>query len=253
MNAKHLTTVLGLTSVITLNTVTSALAEPVIYIETGGTESLNFDPEGLAILESIGLSFQFMTSTDTPAPGYDHAFDILPPSSDPNVRGTNWLFSYDAETGDYREISGTTEFTGSIFFTVDQTRLNLPPIFEIGELSAFFEINDDPNIPQPFFVFLRDTANTGLSVLTTQQPGFPNVDLETQTWSLEPLGILITQEFSDFLIAAGATQSVEGVQVAVSRADRTFAPVAVVPEPTSVLGILTIGGLMLKLKGKNKT
>jgi hypothetical protein len=75
----------------------------------------------------------------------------------------------------------------------------------------------NPNIPQPFFVFLTDTANTGLKVFTTVEPGLPNVDLVDNTWSLEPLGILLTKEFSDFLMAAGATESVEGLQVAVAR------------------------------------
>ena len=77
MLSKYLTTLLGLTSVIVFNPVLSVKAEPVIYIETGGKESLSFDPDGLAILESIGLSLASVKDTNTPAPGYDQAFDIL--------------------------------------------------------------------------------------------------------------------------------------------------------------------------------
>lgn len=251
MNTKHLATLLGLTSVIAFNSVLPVKAEPVIYIETGGKESLSFDSDGLTVLERIGLSFASVENTDTPALGYDYAFDILPPSSDPSLRGTDWVFSYDEETANYEAISGTTEFIGSVFFNVDQTKLNLPAVLEIGDFSAFFEINTDPNIPQPFFVFLTDTANTGLKVFTTVEPGLPNVDLVDNTWSLEPLGILLTKEFSDFLIAAGATESVEGLQVAVARGDRTFTPFAAsVPEPTNLVGIFSIAGLGLIMKLK---
>ncbi|AKV70013.1 MULTISPECIES: hypothetical protein [Microcystis] len=251
MNSKHLATLLGLTSVIALNPVLPVKAEPVIYIETGGKDSLHFDPNVLAVLESIGLSLASVENTDTPAQGYDYAFDILPPSYDPNIRGTDWVFSYDGETDNYEAISGTTELTGSVFFNVDQTKLNLPPVFEIGDFSAFFEVNTDPNIPEPYFVFVRDTANTGLPVFSTVAPGLPNVDLVNNTWILEPLGILLTKEFSDYLIAAGATQSVEGLQVAVARGDRTFIPFATsVPEPTNLVGIFSIAGLGLIMKLK---
>ena len=153
MNTKHLATLLGLTSVIAFNSVLPVKAEPVIYIETGGKESLSFDPDGLAVLESIGLSLASVENTDTPAQGYDYAFNILPPSSDPNIRGTDWVFSYDQETGNYEVISGTTEFTGSIFFNVDQNKLSLPSVLEIGNFSASFQTNTNPDIPLPFLVF----------------------------------------------------------------------------------------------------
>jgi len=216
MLSKYLTTLLGLTSVIVFNPVLSVKAEPVIYIETGGKESLSFDPDGLAILESIGLSLASVKDTNTPAPGYDHAFDILPPSSDPNIRGTDWVFSYDQETGNYEVISGTTEFTGSIFFNVDQNKLSLPSVLEIG--------------------------NSGLKFLSPIEPGLPNVDLNNNTWSLEPVPFLFTKEFSDFLGEAGATQSVEGLQIAIGRADRSFVPLSTqsVPEPSSILKLLMV-------------
>lgn len=122
MNTKHLATLLGLTSVIVFNPLLSVKAEPVIYIETGGKESLSFDPNGLAILESIGLSLASVEDTNTPALGYDHAFDILPPSSDPNIRGTDWVFSYDKETGNYEVISGTTRHLQKIVSQSQQGR-----------------------------------------------------------------------------------------------------------------------------------
>ena len=65
MNTKHLATLLGLTSVIVFNPLLSVKAEPVIYIETGGKESLSFDSDGLTVLERIGLSFASVENTDT--------------------------------------------------------------------------------------------------------------------------------------------------------------------------------------------
>jgi hypothetical protein len=62
------------------------------------------------------------------------------------------------------------------------------------------------------------------------------------TWSLEPVPFLFTKEFSDFLGKAGATQSVEGLQIAIGRADRSFVPLSTqsVPEPSSILGLLMV-------------
>ena len=58
------------------------------------------------------------------------------------------------------------------------------------------------------------------------------------------------KEFSDFLGKAGATQSVEGLQIAIGRADRSFVPLSTqsVPEPSSILGLLTLGLAGYKLK-----
>ncbi|BAG02592.1 PEP-CTERM sorting domain-containing protein [Microcystis aeruginosa] len=245
MSMRHFALLLGL-GLTMISTVMlpspSVQAEPVIYIETGGKESLSFDPDGLAVLESIGLSLASVENTDTPAQGYDYAFNILPPSSDPNIRGTDWVFSYDQETGNYEVISGTTEFTGSIFFNVDQNKLSLPSVLEIGNFSASFQTNTNPDIPLPFLVFITDTLNTGLKVLSPIEPGLPNVDLNNNTWSLEPVPFLFTKEFSDFLVKAGATQSVEGLQIAIGRADRSFVPLSTqsVPEPSSILGLLMV-------------
>ena len=57
MNTKHLATLLGLTSVIAFNTVLPVKAEPQVYLEVAGRESLELDPTTLAILENIGLRF----------------------------------------------------------------------------------------------------------------------------------------------------------------------------------------------------
>ena len=50
MNTKHLATLLGLTSVIALNPVLSVHAEPQVYLEVEGKESLELNTNTLAIL-----------------------------------------------------------------------------------------------------------------------------------------------------------------------------------------------------------
>jgi hypothetical protein len=229
----HLLIFFGLATTVAVYAPLPVQAEPKVYQEVSGTESLRFDPEGLAVLESLGLSFAFAENTATPAPGFPIAADLLPPSSDPSVRGTSFTFSYDDETNVYIPLGGTEEFTGSIFFNVDTTKLNLDPQLEIGDLSVSF----NPN----FEFSITDTANTGLPVFDVESSGIPNVDLDSQTWTLEGLDLIASQEFSDFLVAAGASQPIVGLKIAEARGDRGFIEVDAteVPEPSSAIAILT--------------
>ncbi|MFN9732886.1 MAG: PEP-CTERM sorting domain-containing protein, partial [Microcystis sp.] len=68
----------GLTAIVTISTGTAVLAKPVIYAETGGLESLILYPNGLAVLETIGLTLKSANSTTTPKPGYDIGALLLP-------------------------------------------------------------------------------------------------------------------------------------------------------------------------------
>ncbi|NEQ88137.1 MAG: PEP-CTERM sorting domain-containing protein, partial [Moorea sp. SIO2I5] len=187
-----------------------------------------------------------------PVPGFSLGFSILPRSSDPNVRGNTFQFLYDEETDVLTPFSGATAFTGSIFFDVDTTKIDLPSRFEIGDLSASFD-------PISVDFSLTDTANTGLRIFDSEPLANPIVDLANQTWSLEPLLISVSEDFSNFLIdaqvAAGVTDPIvtEGVLIAIARGDRTFveASSTKVPEPGSVLAVITAASAALAV-GKRR-
>ncbi|NEP53582.1 MAG: PEP-CTERM sorting domain-containing protein [Moorea sp. SIO3C2] len=230
-----LSLLLGLTATIVLWAPLPAQAEFILYQETGGKESIRFDGDGRAVLESIGLSLDLgsIENTASPAPGFSFAFGLLPPSSDPSVRGSTFSFLYDDETDVYIPLSGTEELFGSVFFDVDTTKLSLEPQLEIGDFSIAFDANFD--------FFVTDTANTGLRLFDLDSSGSPSVDLTTQTSNLEDIELRISQEFSDFLVAAGASRPVAGLKIFEARGDRTFAEPSSteVPEPGSALALLT--------------
>ena len=248
MNTKSLTRLLGLTSVITLNTFTSAMAEPQVYLEVGGRESLNLDTNTLAILEDIGLTLISAESTTEPASGFSIGSLLLPPSSDPEVRGTTFTFLYDDDPLLYVPLGGTEEFLGTFVFEVDTDQLSgLGTELTIGNFSNGFD--------ETFSFSLIDTATTGLPVLDVTSSGIPDVDLETQTWMLEGLELFFSQEFSDFLEAAGATQSVVGLKLADAKGDRSFVLASSVstPEPTTTVALLfsSLCAITFKKKQKN--
>ncbi|NEQ83920.1 MAG: PEP-CTERM sorting domain-containing protein [Moorea sp. SIO2I5] len=237
----------GITATIALYAPLPAQAEPIVYQETGGKESFRFDADGLAVLESIGLSIDLgsIESTAEPEPGFSFAFGLLPPSSDPSVRGTTSNFLYDDETDFYVPLGGAEEFFGNAFFDVDTTKLALEPQLEIGDFSITFDSN--------FEFFVTDTANTGLRLFDVDSPGDPIIDLTTQTWTLEDIDILISQEFSDFIVAAGASQPVAGLKIFEAQGNRTFveASSTEVPEPGSALAVLTAASAALAV-GKRR-
>ena len=226
----------GLTAIVTISTGTTVLAKPVIYAETGGQESLILDPNGLAVLETIGLTLNSANSTTTPKPGYNIGALLLPPSTDPGVRGTTFTFLYDDQDGFYLPLSGAEEFLGTLVFDVNN---NLLP----GLRSQFVFGNFSNSFDQTFSFFLTDTTSISLPpmfrVLDVVAPGFPDVDLNTQTWVEEDIDLLISEELSNFVLNAGASQSVAGIKLAKARADRNFVAVTTVPEPNMVIALIT--------------
>lgn len=218
-----------------------AWAVPVTYFETDGKESINLDLEGLSILENIGLTFVSSENTAAPAPGFTYGWALLPPSRFPGVRGTDFSFSYDADTDVYIPLAGTEEFSGTLLFEVDPTKLGLGSQLIVGDLSASF--NDR------FEFSAVDTATTNLRLFDVKSSGAPVIDVESQSWFLENIEILATQEFSDFLTAAGAERSITGTRIGTVRGDRIFLPennaAKSVPEPTSLIGLLGLSGWLL--------
>ena len=124
MSIKYLATVLGLTSVIALNTVAPVKAEPQVYLEIGGRESLELDSNTLDTLRDIGLTFTGAENTIPAAPGFTFGAALVPPSSVPGVRGSTFTFLYDDDPLLYAPLEGTEEFSGSFTFDVDTKKLS---------------------------------------------------------------------------------------------------------------------------------
>ena len=106
--------VLGLTTAIATYAYAPTRAEPKLYLQVSGQESTRFDLDSFALLESLGLGLDYAENKAIPAPNYEHAFAVLPPTSDPSLRGTTAIFSYDDRT---------KEFLGSIIFDVFTNKL----------------------------------------------------------------------------------------------------------------------------------
>lgn len=233
MNKKYFTVVLGLTSAIAFNTFFPAQAEPIVYIETSGIASLQLEESTLTTLESIGLSLEGdgFTNTAEPFPGFSIASVMLPPSNTPGIRGSTFTFFVDSN-GDSNPLSGTEEFTGSFIFNVDTNKLDLDSQLVIGEFSNSFDEN--------FRFALTDTVTTQLPVFNVELLDLI-IDVNTQMTTLE-LNLNFTESFSDFLIAAGATQSIAGLKFSQNLETRTFVPLTSqsIPESTSVIALFAV-------------
>lgn len=231
MRNHNLAIILGLATTILVSTPFPAQAQAKVYEFLSGKESVRFDAEGLEVLESIGLSLASVENTAVPAPGYTYAFDLFPPSDQKNT----FTFSYDDATEDFEPIGGTVDLTGSLFFNVDTTKLNLPPQLELGDLFAIPAV--DLNV--------YDTVTTGLPVFNLETTGL-NIDTQNQTVKLN-FETMISKEFSDFLVDKGATTSIAGLKIGQIQGDRNIVEVEKVPEPGSVLAILTAAGAALSV------
>jgi hypothetical protein len=232
MNNYHLPIVLGLAATVMISAPLPVRAEAKVYREISGTESIKFDSEGLAALESLGLSLASVGSTTTPRPGYPYAWDLESPS----LGTTNFTFLYDPETNFYAPLTGPENFLGTVTFDVDTSKLNLPSQIEFKDFIVDFDEN-----------FNFSVESEGISLFDVEAPSLPQFDLENQTWSLEGFELFISQEFSDFLIAAGASQTTVGLKFGETYAERGFVEVTAtsVPEPVSSLAIFAVTGTVL--------
>ncbi|BBD69150.1 hypothetical protein NIES4072_35210 [Nostoc commune NIES-4072] len=233
-----LSILLGLATAVAVSTPLNVQAQSKIYQFVGGKESVNFDAEALDVLKSLGLTLASVENTAVPAPGYTYAFDVIPTSANSSVQSSTFTFNYDDATKEFIPISGTVDLTGSLFFNVDRTKLALPPQLELGDLSAQPAVDLD----------VIDKANTGLPIFTLEVLAPPNVDLENRTVTLN-FNALASQEFSDFLVAAGASQPIAGLKLGEIQGDRN---IALVPEPGTVLAILMAASSALALGKRHR-
>ncbi len=231
---------LGLLPALSVLLPVSANAQPRVYEEIDGVDSVRLVPEGLDVLESIGLSFVEGESTAEPFEGYTYGWDLLPPSSEPGVRGTTYRFLYDPETGFDLPLEGVEEFDGTLTFDVDTSKLALESQLIVGDNTIAFD--DDFNF------FAIDTVTTNARLTDLGLPSGPIYDIATNSWTVDGVDVFISQEFSDFLTEAGATQSVAGLKIAEAHEFRTFREVAAVPEPNVWPGLLATAVGLLALK-----
>lgn len=245
-----------------LNIITAAIATITIslpakaadfkpYRFVSGKESIRLDADALNSLKDIGLNISAVDNLVPPATGFDYGWPVVPPATNAGDRGTNFEFLYDEET--FVPTSGTIEFNGSFSFDVDPTKYSLSSPLQLGELSVFFDEN--------FEFFATDTITTDIPILSVNTFEAPTIDLEEQTWFLEPIELVFTPEFSDFLSNAARTQEtadqvaslIPGLKIGEARGDRGFVLIktASVPEPSSILAILMVMGTALVAIKKN--
>lgn len=222
----------GLTATVLVSSPLRVQAETKLYEFGSGYESLRFDAAGIEALKSIGLSLNSVESTAVPAAGYDYAFNYVP-----SPTGNDFVFSYDDVTKEFTPIRGTVDFSGSTFFDVDTNKLNLTSPLELGNLFAEPAAN----------LNVVDTITTKLPIFNLVPTAPARVDLEKGTTTLN-FAALIAPEFSDYLIAAGASKSIAGVKLGDIQGDRNITPI---PEPASALAILVAASTALAV-GKRR-
>ncbi|QFS50129.1 PEP-CTERM sorting domain-containing protein [Nostoc sphaeroides] len=225
--------ILGLTTTAAIFAPLSAHAEAKIYKVVSGYESIRFDTEALEELKSLGLSLASVQNTAVPAPGYTFGIRNVP-----SPVGNDYTFSYDEITQEFITLSGTVDFTGSIFFNVDTDKLNLPAQLELGNLSV--EPAVDFNV--------KDTVTTGLPIFFLVPTAPINVDLNNQAVKLK-FEAFITQEFSDFFVNAGASKPITGLKLADVQGDRTITQV---PESSTTLALLIAASSALAMRKRHR-
>ena len=229
----------GLIVIPSLFCVTSspAQAEFELYQEIGGRDNVRPLEESVDLLSGLGLTLEFGESETSPRPDYPFAWGLLPPPESPSQRGTTAQFLYDPDIDVHMPLSGLEAFEGRLNFSVDTDVLDLPSPFVVGNFSVGFD--------EQFNFSAVDTFNTGLTLFEISSPNTPVVDLDQEIWTLDPINVVISQEFSDFLMAAGASESTAGLQFAEILAERYFTQLSTTKTPEPSSRTLIIGGLFV--------
>jgi hypothetical protein len=238
MRLNHLPLILGLTTVAVFSTQLSAKAETENYKLGSGTTNLSINAGALDTLRSLGLSFDSAKDTVTPASGFSFGFGILPPSSDLSVLGTDFSFSYDTATSAFTPLSGTIEHVGSLLFNVDTNKLALFSPLEIGNFSIGFDGG----------FFIRDTASTGLRLFDLAVKSNPVLD--GKNLLVSNVDVLLSREFADVL--TNYADPALSAQLAGTVIGQAQINAETVPEPSSVLAILTAASAAMGLSRRRK-
>ncbi len=217
MRVHSLAILLGLTTATVASTQLSVQAATMSYQIQSGTTTLSLDKA----LSPLGLSYKL-------------DLDIIPPSNNPRIIGTNFTFSYDDQTQAFTPLSGAIEHTGSVAFNVDQAQLALLPTFEIGDFSLEF---DDAGY------YLRDNVSTGQRLFDLKINNAPTFD--GTNLLIEGADIAVSQDFETILNnAAGYDVNLAGFTLAQARVSATA-----VPEPgTNLTVMLVAAGMAVAIK-----
>ncbi len=215
---------LGLTTAIAASTQLSVQAATMTYQIQSGTTTVSLDK---ATLSPFGLSYKL-------------DFDIIPPSNNPNIVGTDFTFSYDDQTKAFTPLSGTIEHTGSVAFNVDTTKLALLSPLEIGDFSLEF---DDAGY------YLRDNVSTGQRLFDLKINNAPTFD--GTNLLIEGADVAVSQDFETILDnAAGYDVELAGFTVAQARVS---ANATAVPEPGTNLAIMLVAaGTAVAIKRRHQ-
>ena len=216
MRVHHLAIFLGLTTAIASNQL-SVQAATMTYQVQSGTTSLSLSGITTDSLDKDALSPLSLSSKLD--------FDIVPPSNNPGIVGTNFTFSYDDQTKAFTPLSGAIEHTGSIAFNVDTTKLALLSPFEIGNFSLEFDNAG---------YYLRDNVSTGQRLFDLKINNAPTFD--GTNLLIEGADVAFSQDFDTILDnAAGYDVALAGLTVGQARVSATA-----VPEPEANIGISLI-------------
>ncbi|WP_146134098.1 hypothetical protein [Chlorogloea sp. CCALA 695] len=224
MRVHSLAILLGLTTATVASTQLSVQAATMSYQIQSGTTTLSLDND----LSPLGLSYKL-------------DLDIIPPSQDPGIVGTNFTFSYDDQTQAFTPLSGAIEHTGSIAFNVDQTQLALLPTFEIGDFSLEF---DDAGY------YLRDNVSTRQRLFDLKINNAPTFD--GTNLLIEGADVAVSQDFETILNnAAGYDVNLAGFTLAQAQISATA---TAVPEPEANVGIslLLAAGMAATIRRRHR-
>ncbi len=228
MRIAPISALLGLTAFVAVSAPLSAQAAALTYQLDSGITSVNLDT---ALLSSVGLTLTGAQEVGTPAPGFAVGFDILPRSTDPDILGTSFTFSFDSVTGAFAPLAGTIEHSGSVLFEVAPSLAQSSPL-QVGDFSIGFEDG----------FFLRDEFSTGLRLFDL---AVGDLSLEDGELTVSKVDLLVSEQFSDALVAAGAPAPINGVKVGSAQIN---AQASKVPEPGTLLAILAAASTALVLK-----
>jgi hypothetical protein len=223
--------------VATVSIVAQAPAQAAeFYTIQSGVTSLSVEPSVLTALSSVGLTFSGAFDTVAPASGFGLGFSIVPPSSDPAVLGSSFLFSYDQPTNTFGNFSGTIEHSGGLRFAVDESRLSLLSPLELGN----FAIGFDDGFK------LSDNLTVGglvlFDLIPTAAPTLNGSNFAVTT------SVRVSSAFNDLLTnSAGTDLGLTGTVIGTAQINAQA-----VPEPATMLGLMA-GGAFLAANRRRKS
>jgi hypothetical protein len=213
-----------------------------LYQVTSGVTSLNVDTAALDLLSGLGLTFSNSFETVTPAEGFAFGFEILPPTEDDSFVGTNFTFTFDSATQAFAPVGGQIEHTGGLSFEVDA----FDPITNPGGLALFSPLEiGDFSIGFDGGFFITDNITTGLPLFDLVVNAAPS--LNGRTLQVASVDVLVSAEFNDVLENASGNFALDLTGARIGSA-QINAEAAKVPEPGTVLALVSVAGALMAVR-----